>query len=134
MMFTEAHLQRKGLCPKFTPINLDTDQHTVFAAIANSVWNRGTQYSLVFHSLGKGNNEISSGKKCPWNVYPLKPHCYIEKMGYAGVYYFSYFCSKTWIVGTRYNRLAESNIKIFLLKILIFTTKKISIYCMGKSS
>ena len=34
-------------------------------------------------------------KTCPCNVYPLEPHFYIAKLGYAGVYYFSYFCSKT---------------------------------------
>ena len=27
-------------------------------------------------------------KTCPYNVYPLKPHFYIEKLGYAGVYLF----------------------------------------------
>ena len=26
-------------------------------------------------------------KTCPCNEYPLKPHFYIVKMGYAGVYY-----------------------------------------------
>ena len=29
------------------------------------------------------------------NEYPLKPHFYIAKLGYAGVTYFSYFCSNT---------------------------------------
>ena len=30
-------------------------------------------------------------KTCPRNVYPLKPHFYIEKLGYAGVYLFFLF-------------------------------------------
>ena len=30
---------------------------------------------------------------CPCNVYPLTPHFYIVKLGFAGVYIFSYFCS-----------------------------------------
>ena len=30
-------------------------------------------------------------KTCPCNVYPLKPHFYIEKLGYAGVYLFFLF-------------------------------------------
>ena len=34
-------------------------------------------------------------KTCPCNVYPLEPHFYIVKLGFAGVYLFSYFCSKT---------------------------------------
>ena len=36
------------------------------------------------------------------NFDPLKPHFYIVKLGFTGVYnIFSYFCSKTKIVGTR---------------------------------
>ena len=31
----------------------------------------------------------------PRNVYPLTPHFYIVKLGFAGVYIFSYFCFKT---------------------------------------
>ena len=27
-------------------------------------------------------------KTCPCNVYPLEPHLYIAKLGYAGVYLF----------------------------------------------
>ena len=30
-------------------------------------------------------------KTCPCNVYPLKPHFYIVKLGYAGVYLFFLF-------------------------------------------
>ena len=30
-------------------------------------------------------------KTCPYNVYPLKPHFYIAKLGYAGVYLFFLF-------------------------------------------
>ena len=32
---------------------------------------------------------------CPCNVYPLTSHFYIVKLGFTGVYIFSYFCSKT---------------------------------------
>ena len=38
---------------------------------------------------------------CPYNVYPLTPNFYIVKLGLTGVFNFSYFCSKTYIVGTR---------------------------------
>ena len=34
-------------------------------------------------------------KTSPCKVYPLKPHFYIVKLGYAGVYLFFLFCSKT---------------------------------------
>ena len=30
----------------------------------------------------------TSGKTCPCKVYPLEPHFYMEKLGYAGVYLF----------------------------------------------
>ena len=30
-------------------------------------------------------------KTCPCNVYPLEPHFYIGKLGYAGVYIFLLF-------------------------------------------
>ena len=30
-------------------------------------------------------------KTCPCNVYPLEPHFYIAKLGYAGVYLFFLF-------------------------------------------
>ena len=29
--------------------------------------------------------EVGIRKTCPCNTYPLKPHCYKEKLGYAGV-------------------------------------------------
>ena len=34
---------------------------------------------------------ISIMKTCPYNVYPLEPHFYIAKLGYAGVYLFFLF-------------------------------------------
>ena len=35
-------------------------------------------------------------KTCLYNFDTLKPHFYVEKLGFAGVYInFSYFCSKT---------------------------------------
>ena len=44
-------------------------------------------------------------KTSPCNEYPLTPHFCIVKLQFTGVFIFSYFCSKTWIVGTRKNRL-----------------------------
>ena len=37
---------------------------------------------------------------------PLNP-TFIVKLGFTGVYIIFLFCSKTWIVGTRYNSLIE---------------------------
>ena len=45
---------------------------------------------------------------CPCNVYPLEPHFYIAKLGYAGVYLF----------------FLKKNIKIFPMKFSIFTAEK----------
>ena len=48
-------------------------------------------------------------KTCLYNFDPLQSHFYIVKLGFTGgIHYFSHFCSKTWIVGIRWNRLAEA--------------------------
>ena len=44
---------------------------------------------------------IDITKTSPCNEHPLTPHFYIAKLGFTGVFIFSYFCSKTLIVGTR---------------------------------
>ena len=36
-------------------------------------------------------HKIIIRKTCPYNVYPLEPHFYIAKLGYAGVYLFFLF-------------------------------------------
>ena len=40
-------------------------------------------------------------KTSPCNEHPLTSYFHIVKLGFTGVYNFSYFCSKTLIVGTR---------------------------------
>ena len=37
------------------------------------------------------NHEYHIRKTCPCNIYPLIPHVYIVKLGYAGVYLFFIF-------------------------------------------
>ena len=39
---------------------------------------------------------------------PPYTHFYKVKLGFTLVNMFSYFCSETWIVGTRWNRLTEA--------------------------
>ena len=50
---------------------------------------------LVYRYTAVCASSLFSGpyirKTCPCNEYPLKPHFYIEKMGYAGVYLFFLF-------------------------------------------
>ena len=53
--------------------------------------------------------EILIRKTCPCNEYPLIPHFYIEKLGYARVYLFFLFLSKN-----------KKNIKIFPTKFSIY--------------
>ena len=85
-------------------------------------------------------------KTCPCNVYPLKPHFYIEKLGFAGVYLFFLFLLQNIDCGYSLepprrggsNEYPQSmfwsknkkNIKFFPVKIFIFKTKKISVYYM----
>ena len=37
------------------------------------------------------DGEVSIKQTCPCNEYPLNPHFYIAKLGYAGVYLFFLF-------------------------------------------
>ena len=53
---------------------------------------------------------------CLCNVYPLTPHFYIVKLGFTGVYIFSYFC---YVLSKN-----KKNITIFHLKIIVFTAVK----------
>ena len=48
---------------------------------------------LTVMETSKAVQQLSSGirKTCPYNEYPLKPHFYIEKLGFAGVYLFFLF-------------------------------------------
>ena len=48
-------------------------------------WKRGLMFEPYFALYA------SIRKTCPCNVYPLEPHFYIAKWGYAGVYLFFLF-------------------------------------------
>ena len=80
-------------------------------------------------------------KTCPCKVYPLKPHFYIVKLGYAGVYLFFLFLLQNIDCGylLELPRQGGSNVypqtmccakirkisKLFLSKLLIFDLKKL---------
>ena len=51
---------------------------------------RHTLSSLVSTALVMRFSRVQTiiMKTCPYNVYPLEPHLYIVKLGYAGVYLF----------------------------------------------
>ena len=70
---------------------------------------------------------------CPCNEYPLKPHFYKVKLGYAGVYIFLIFGPKHWRGGSNvYPRSVLSknikNIKFFFSEILNFFNQKKSLF------
>ena len=77
------------------------------------------------------------GKTCLCNVYPFKPHFYIEKLGYAGVYLFFLFllqnidCVPTIYVLSKnkkkYPNFSAENFQFLKLE-------KFFVYCMGKFS
>ena len=46
---------------------------------------------MLKDTTGESNSELFIRKTCPCNVYPLEPHFYIAKLGYAGVYLFFLF-------------------------------------------
>ena len=43
---------------------------------------------VLWFSIPVNSNSHIIMKTCPYNVYPLEPHFYIAKLGYAGVYLF----------------------------------------------
>ena len=79
-------------------------------------------------------------KTCPCNVYPLKPHFYIEKLGFAGIYIFSLFLIQNIYCGYSLEPPLRggSNVypqSIFLAKMLkyYFFVIKFSIFTAEKS-
>ena len=67
-------------------------------------------------------------KTCPCKVYPLEPHFYVAKLGYAGVYLVFLFLLQNIDCGYSLEHVPtiyvlsknKKNIKKFLLKIFIF--------------
>ena len=64
-----------------------------------------------------------------YNFDPLEPHCYIVKLGFTGVHFSSYFCSKhrSWVLDRTASLISvyvlsgnTKNIRFFSLKIFIF--------------
>ena len=56
---------------------------------------RGTFNDFPQYMLSGDNKKINDypciRKTCPCNVYPLEPHFYVAKLGYAGIYLFFLF-------------------------------------------
>ena len=96
---------------------------------------------LLFSPFKFARTVYNIRKTCPCNEYPLKPHFYIVKMGYAGVYLFFLFLLQNIDCGYSLEppRRGGSNVypqsmfwakirklsKIFLWKLSIFDLKKL---------
>ena len=58
-------------------------------------------YTVTFREINDAisklyeQNQTTIMITCPCGLYPLAPHFYIVKLGFTGVYIFSYICSKT---------------------------------------
>ena len=68
-----------------------------------------------------------------YNFDPLKPHFYIVKLGFTGVYMLLIFLLKN-IVGTRSNRLGDAVRTSTTIYVLSRNMKNISIFCLKTSS
>ena len=94
-----------------------------------------------------GKIDISITKTCLYNFDPLKPHFYIVKLGFTGVYNIFLISAqkhRLWVlVGTRRggsNEYPQSmflsrnmkNVRIFYLEIFRFLVVKFSIYLNGR--
>ena len=73
----------------------------------------------------------------PCNEYPLTSHLYKVKLGITGVYiilFYFVFCSKTQIVGTRYNRISEAVLTCTYVRSIFWAKiRKISHFVIWKS-
>ena len=97
------------------------------------------QFNYIKLTVGGQHLCIFFMKTCPCNEHPLTSHFYKKKWGLPGYTLFSYFCSKTQIVGTRQNRLTiyvlSKNKKIitfFHVKITNFYSREILQYIARK--
>ena len=63
--------------------------------------------TIIYHGIVLTSSQAIM-LTCPCNVHPLTPRFYIVNLRLALVYFFAYICSKTYIVGTRLNRLTEA--------------------------
>ena len=53
----------------------------------------------VYWRKSQSSMMINIRKTCPCNVYPLEPHFYTAKLGYAGVYIFFVFLFQNIVCG-----------------------------------
>ena len=58
--------------------------------MSRRVRKNGLHNEISAHNMIKSNAQYIT-KTCPCNVYPLEPHFYIAKLGYARVYLFFLF-------------------------------------------
>ena len=84
--------------------------------------------SINFPLYSESSSKIIR-KTCPYNVYPIEPHFYIAKLGYAGVYLFFLFLLQN--IDCGYSLEPPRPPMKFSL---FFKLKKFFVYCMDKFS
>ena len=118
-------------------------------ANGNSIEIKGLEVSSSYPTGIRSKTHYIT-ETCPCKVYPLKPHFYIEKLGYAGLYLSFLFLLQNIDCGYSLEppRWGGSNVypqsmfwakirkisKFFYQKFSFFTTKIFSLYCMGMFS
>ena len=77
-------------CTEMLFVSSETFAKAIFSQIFTCFTNilpRKFKLSLIKNPY----KPLSIMKTCPYNIYPLKPHFYIAKLGYARVYLFFLF-------------------------------------------
>ena len=88
------------ICNQMGAINLSSEDpeenwavfhRTVHSLAATTLGHPARKHEDWFDENVDGIQRLLIRKTCPCNEYPLKPHVYIAKLGYAGVYLFFLF-------------------------------------------
>ena len=99
---------------------------TEIAHILGCIWSK---YDLL--NFSSSNFCIVITKTCLYNVDPLKPHFYIVKLGFTGVYIILLISAqkhRLWVPTIYVLSRNMKNIRIFYLKIFSFLEVKFSTY------
>ena len=84
---------------KFSLVLRTRENTDVFITLDDNIYgihSKRVNILYVFTALKCSNNNQSKSitKTCPYNFYPLKPHFYILKLGFTGVYIIALICAQ----------------------------------------
>ena len=83
---------------------------------------------FIYKYIIEDIQEISITKTCLHNFDPIKPHFYIVKLGFTGVYIIFLIVEAVLTSTTIYVLRNKKNIRFFYLEIFIFCVIKFSVY------